>query len=52
MSEIYRDLFLSLNRDNKYRNHYIILLDGWYNDELWADNDEDAIEQFKAYQAA
>lgn len=47
MSEIYRQVFVSLNRDDKYRNHYIILLDGWYQDEIWADNDEDAIEQFK-----
>jgi hypothetical protein len=47
VKEIYRQVFTSLNRDDKYKNHYVILLDGFFNDEIWADDDADAIEQFK-----
>ena len=47
MSEIYRQIFVSLNRDNRYQSHYIVLLDGTFEDEFWADSDDNAIEQFK-----
>lgn len=47
MIEIDRICFVSLNRDKKYNHHYIVLLDGWFNDELWADNDEEAIKDFR-----
>ena len=47
MSEIYRQIFVSLNRDNRYQSHYIVLLDGTFEDEFWADSDDKAIEQFK-----
>lgn len=47
VKEIYRQVFTSLNRDDKSRNHYVVLLDGFFNDEIWADDDADAIEQFK-----
>lgn len=47
MIEIDRICFVSLNRDKKYNHHYIILLDGWFDDELWADNDEEAIKDFR-----
>lgn len=47
MKEIARKLFLSLNRDNRHHNHYIILLDGTYENEFWADNDTEALQIFR-----
>lgn len=48
MKEIDRKLFVSLCRDNLKRNHYIVLLDGNFNDDFYADNDTDAIEIFRS----
>lgn len=44
MKEIARKCFASLNHA-KY-SHYIILIDQNYEDEIWADNDTEAIQKF------
>lgn len=48
MKEIERRLFVSLCRDNFKRNHYIVLNDGNYHADFYADNDDDAIRIFRA----
>lgn len=47
MKEIDRRCFMSLNRDNRNYHHFIVLVDGYYNTEFWADNDDDAIRIFR-----
>lgn len=47
MKEIDRVCFKSLNRDNFKHNHYIILVDGTYDDDFYADNDTDAKQIFR-----
>ncbi len=52
MSEIYRQGFKKLSRDNRTSHRYVILMDGIFYEEIWADNDEDAIEQFREMEVA
>lgn len=47
MKEIDRKVFVSLCRDNFYENHYIVLCDGNYQSDFYANNDSEAIDRFR-----
>lgn len=44
---IYSKGFMQLVRDSKYL--YIVLLDGWFDSYISAENDDNAIEKFNEY---
>lgn len=44
---IYSKGFMELVRDSKYL--YIVLLDGWFDAYISAENDDDAIVKFNQY---
>lgn len=44
--EIDRQLFVTLERDNRHQNHYFVFNDMNKVDDFWADSDKDAMDIF------